>query len=51
MPPPKAPPVVAQPPKPTPPVAQPPKKKKPVDPYERVDENPPKKSNDVLNPY
>jgi serine/threonine-protein kinase len=47
-PPPKAPPVVAAPP-PHPPA--PPKKKRVVDPYERVDENPPKKSQDVLNPY
>jgi serine/threonine-protein kinase len=46
-PPPKAsPPVAAQPPK-----SAPPHKRKPLDPYERVDENPPKKSNDVLNPY
>ncbi|MCU1280260.1 MAG: hypothetical protein JWM53_3806, partial [bacterium] len=42
--------VVAQP-KQTTPVGQPPKKKKPIDPYERVDESSPKKSNDVLNPY
>ncbi len=41
----KAPPVVAQPKQ-----AQP-KRHKQVDPYERVDESPPKKSNDVLNPY
>ena len=45
-PPSKAPPVVAQPPKPAPS-----HKRKPLDPYERVDESPPKKSNDVLNPY
>lgn len=45
-PPAKAPPVVAQPPKPAPA-----HKRKPLDPYERVDESPPKKSNDVLNPY
>ena len=33
------------------PPAQPPRKKRVVDPYERVDENPGKKTNDVLNPY
>ncbi|HWE26749.1 MAG TPA: PEGA domain-containing protein, partial [Polyangia bacterium] len=42
-------PVVAQPSRPAP--AQPPRHKKPIDPYERVDENSPKKPADVLNPY
>jgi len=45
-PPQKAPPAVAQPARP-----QPPRHRKVLDPYERVDESPPKKSNDVLNPY
>ncbi|HEY2744592.1 MAG TPA: protein kinase [Polyangia bacterium] len=47
------PPVVTAPPPKSPPATttQPPRRRKQVDPYERVDENPPKKSNDVLNPY
>ncbi len=46
------PPVVTAPPSKAPPtVTQPPRRKKQVDPYERVDESPPKKTNDVLNPY